>query len=228
MWNHTNLDWHSGLVFDLECPYFACFRHPTSTSVILTYPIPPFTTIRGLLSCALGLVRNDFVLQDTTEIGIQPVEIQRSSRELAKILKLTTERDGGVRPGSFPSSPMYRYFLVRPTFRVFIRGDDETIQDLHRALEAPSRPLYIGQSDDLVVVSNLEQLYPVPKKAKTVHSVLGGVHPSCELLKLPLKFRDLDTLEYVSPISIPTQIPVTLHEETPVWQFGEYNIWMTG
>lgn len=223
---HTNLDWRSGLMFDLECPYFACFRHPTSTSVILTYPIPPFTTIRGLLSSAMGFVRNDFVLQDVIEIGIQPLYVQASSRELAKILKLTAEREGGMKAGTFPSSPMYRYFLVRPCFRIFIRGSDSTIREIAQALQSPLRPLYIGQSDDVVVVSNIQEMEAKPTHSRIIHSVVEGVYPGCEVVKLPRRFRDLDTIEYISPLSVPHASPLTLVREIPVWQYNESNIWM--
>ena len=62
-----------GITFLLECPYFCCFRKPTSTSIITTYPIIPFTTLRGIISNAMGFPRNDFVLQDKIIIGIVPV-----------------------------------------------------------------------------------------------------------------------------------------------------------
>jgi hypothetical protein len=31
-----------GCIADAEMPYFACFRKPTSTSLVLTYPCPAF------------------------------------------------------------------------------------------------------------------------------------------------------------------------------------------
>ncbi|RLC75080.1 MAG: CRISPR-associated protein Cas5, partial [Chloroflexi bacterium] len=43
-----------GLKFKIDCLYFNTFRKPISTSLILTYFIPPYTTIRGMISNALG------------------------------------------------------------------------------------------------------------------------------------------------------------------------------
>ncbi|MCK5177807.1 MAG: CRISPR-associated protein Cas5, partial [Candidatus Aenigmarchaeota archaeon] len=48
------------LVFDLEIPYLSTFRKPLSTISILTYNIPPFTTIQGLLANAFGMERDKY------------------------------------------------------------------------------------------------------------------------------------------------------------------------
>ncbi len=74
-----------GLKFRADSPYFTTFREPTSTSLILSYAIPPYTTIRGLISNALGLPRDDLRVQDWFRIGIKPLRFEKS-REMAKIL----------------------------------------------------------------------------------------------------------------------------------------------
>ena len=48
-----------GFKFTIESLYFTSFRKSTSTSLLSSYKIPPFTTIRGLISNALGLKRDD-------------------------------------------------------------------------------------------------------------------------------------------------------------------------
>jgi CRISPR-associated protein Cas5h len=121
---------------------------------------------------------------------------------------------------------MYKYFLVRPSFRIFVRGNDSTIKELNQALQTPLRPLYIGQSDDLVVVSNIQLLEVRATYSKIIHSVVEGVHPGCEVVKLPRRFRDLDTIEYISPLSVPHATPLTLAKEIPVWEYSGNNIWM--
>jgi hypothetical protein len=48
---------------------------------------------------------------------------------------------------------MYKYFLVRPTFRLFVASEDnDTVMEIVEALRHPYRPLYFGQSDDMVTV----------------------------------------------------------------------------
>ena len=54
-----------GFKFKIESLYFTSFRKSTSTSLLSSYKIPPFTTIRGLISNALGLKRDDMLVQDS-------------------------------------------------------------------------------------------------------------------------------------------------------------------
>lgn len=216
-----------GLVFDLCCPYFACFRQPTSTSVILTYPVPPFTTLGGLIACALGRPRNDFTLQKKLQIGIRPLHTAPVSRELAKVQKLT----GGPEPAAGrprPSSPMYRYFLSQPAYRVYLLTETKLLSAISSALCAPKRPLYLGQSDDMVAVDNLKECIVAQEQTTTLFSLAPGVHGKCELLKLPLKFTDEDTLVYSEVLSLPSEFPCTLDRAVEAHRFGDEAVWLAG
>ncbi|MFW5903022.1 MAG: CRISPR-associated protein Cas5, partial [archaeon] len=78
-----------GIKINAHLPYFANFRKPTSTSNLTTYPIPPYTTIRGLLSSSLGLNRDDYTLQEwDLKIGIEVRRKGDRNKELTSILKL--------------------------------------------------------------------------------------------------------------------------------------------
>lgn len=215
-----------GLAFNLECPYFSCFRRPTSTSLILTYPVPPYTTIRGLLANALGLHRNDFSLQGKLSIGIKPLHRGQASRELAKILKLKEfER---TRISSFPSSPMFKYFLVNSAYMIFLGGDEQLLEEIKGALQNPNRPLYLGQSDDVVDVKLSSVIKIERKLSSEVHSILPGIKDNCEILKLPYKFQDEETLVYSPVLSLPPSFPYTLGEEIEAYIFDSQAIWLLG
>jgi CRISPR-associated protein Cas5h len=215
-----------GLTIDLECPYFGCFRHPTSTSLILSYPVPPYTTIRGLLANALGLARNDFYLQDKLAIGMRPLRWERATRELCKILKLKEFEKARIT--SFPSSPMFRYFLVKPAYRIYLGGEKELLRELKEALENPARLLYLGQSDDVVDV----EVFPVTEikrgVSKEVYSIFPGIKEGCETLKLPYKFQDVDTLIYSPVLSLPKSFPCNLKREIEIYFFDSQAIWLLG
>jgi len=67
-----------GFIADAEMPYFACFRKPTSTSLVLTYPVPPFTTIIGMVANALGYSRPKYFegivkLQEVLWLNLRPL-----------------------------------------------------------------------------------------------------------------------------------------------------------
>jgi len=215
-----------GLVFNLECPYFSCFRRPTSTSLILTYPVPPYTTIRGLLANALGLQRNDFSLQDKLSIGIRPLHWGQANRELAKILKL--KEFDKTRITSFPSSPMFRYFLVSPAYTIYLGGDEQLLEKIKDALQNPSRPLYLGQSDDVVDVKVFSVIKIERKLSSEVHSIFPGIRDDCEILRLPYKFQDEETLIYSPVLSLSHSLPYTLEGEIGAYIFDSQAIWLLG
>lgn len=223
-----------GFIVDAEMPYFACFRRPTSTSLIVTYPVPPFTTVVGMIANALGVSRPAYFkgiarLQETLWLNLRPLSpLQRPSRELAKILKLVDRERKQEReqrqPTSFPSSPMHKYFLVRPSFRFFVASKDEnTIREIADALRQPERPLYLGQSDDMVVVEVVWQGEVSPIESDQAWAMLIGARVSdgqpVELLRLPLAFASERRMLYSPLLSLPAHFPFHLPRPEPMWRF---------
>jgi len=188
--------------------------------------VPPYTTIRGLLANALGLARNDFALQDKLSIGIRPLHWGQANRELAKILKL--KEFDKIRIGSFPSSPMFRYFLVSPAYTIYLGGDEQLLEEIRNALRNPTRPLYLGQSDDVVDVK-VSSVTEIEKRlSNEVHSIFPGIRGNCEIVKLPYKFEDEETLIYSPVLSLPPNFPYTLGEEIEAYIFDSKAIWLLG
>lgn len=196
-----------GLKFRVDCPYFATFREPTSTSLILSYVIPPYTTIRGMISNALGLPRDDLRVQEWFKIGIKPLGFEKC-REMAKILKL--KGTGKKYERTFPSSPMFREFLVEPSYEIFLVGSEERIKEVHLAFLNPKRPLYLGGSDDLVDIEVFEPVGVEEVEVKEVRSVVEGVYEGCIVEKVPYKFVKVGRtfgVEY-KVVSIPLKAPI--------------------
>lgn len=214
-----------GLKVTLDLPYFANFRHPTTTSLILSYTIPPYTTIRGLIANALGLPRDYFEIQEWFKIGIKLIKFHKN-RELAKILKLKGTGKGYTRV--FPSAPMFREFIAQPQYQIFLVGSKEIIEKIHTALLMPYRPLYLGNSDDL-----LDLIIQKPSKVKNIQfdetwSVVEGIYPGCIVEKIPYKFnkrgRNID-LEYKT-VSIPITKPLKENLNLVEFEGGE-KVWVT-
>ena len=210
-----------GLKLRLEGLYFATFRKPTTTSLILTYTIPPYTTIRGLISNALGLNRDDLRVQEWFKIGIKPVKDIETSREMAKVLKL--KGTGRKFQREFPSSPMFREFLVNPVYDVFLAGEQSKIEDVYDALQNPARPLYFGGSDDMADVEVTEPIRLEAVEAKEVHSVVEGIHEGCVIEKVPYRFLKRGrkfSVEYKT-VSVPRDGVVRLKEAVECVEFDE-------
>ena len=216
-----------GFKFRLEGLYFATFRKPTSTSLIMSYSIPPYTTLRGLISNALGMKRDDYSIQAWVKIGIKPLNFSDKSRELTKMLKL--KGTGETYRRAFPSAPMFKEFLVLPAYEIYIAGEDERINLSYNALLQPARPLYIGASDDLVDIEPSKPAKIEEVNAKEIAGVMEGIYENCFVERVPYKFikkgKDF-SLQYKT-VSIPQNGVINLKEEVDSWQFEGENVWLT-
>ncbi|MEA3311520.1 MAG: CRISPR-associated protein Cas5 [candidate division WOR-3 bacterium] len=219
-----------GLSFEVEGLYFVCFRKPTSTSTILTYPLPPFTTIRGFLANALGWDQDSYyrelrgdsrnLLYDL-RIGIEVVSHGESNSELAKILKLIPRTTGYQR--SFPSAPMHREFLVKPRYRIYLTGEDSVIGEISQALTSPQRPLYLGQSDDMLDYTEPHMVEVEETESAELDSIAEGVHRDCDVLRLPHRFvpeGDGWSLEYLL-VSVPKKRKLKATHKVECLRFEE-------
>ncbi len=212
-----------GIVLKCEVLYFATFRKPSTNSLILTFSVPPFTTIRGMIANAIGLQQHDHSLQEAVKLGIKLIKPGYRNREMAKILKL--KESSMPRSRAYPSSPMFKEYLVNPTYEFFVGGEEEKIEEIHSAFLDLQRPLYLGQSDDLVDVEASDIFDIKEIETQEIHSVLEGIHPDCTVEKLPYSFHENGnkyTVEY-KVVSIPND-RVTLHEQTKAYEIDGKNI----
>lgn len=211
-----------GLTFDIEGTYFCCFRQPTTTSVILSLPIPPFTTIRGILENALGFKKDSFALQEENLlIGIKPLGKIEKGTELAKILKLVSREEKPCYKRTFPSAPMFRNFLIEPKYRIYLVGEKELINKITEKLENPERPLYLGQSDDLVDVKNIYATEIEKVKSDKIWGVVEGVYNGCEIIKIPYKFVNKGKDVEMKIVSFPDKLPLKSEKEIECFRFGD-------
>jgi CRISPR-associated protein Cas5h len=213
-----------GLQFDIEGIHFCCFRQPASTSVILSYSIPPFTTIRGLIECALGMQRDSYFLQEQIKIGLKPLNKPEKVTELARILKFISRQKEQVFYKNFPSAPMFRSFLVAPQYRIFIVGDPELIDMIAQKLKTPERPCYLGQSDDMIDISNIKMQPVQEKKSCSISSIIEGIHEDCEIIRVPYQFINNGSDIEMKVLSIPQKFPYNLKEEISCVSFNDENI----
>lgn len=219
-----------GFIADAEMPYFACFRKPASTSVIITYPVPPFTTVIGMIANALGISRPNYLdavqhLQNILWLNLRPLAaVQRPSREMAKILKLVGKEKEQWPPTSFPSSPMHKYFLLQPSYRFFVASEkSEAINEIVNALRCPKRPLYLGQSDDMVIVKVIWEGKVEQVESRQAWGLVLGSHEGngqrTELLRLPIGFESERKPIFSPLLTLPTQFPFQLPKPELMWRF---------
>ena len=194
--NKSNKNEQYGFKFKIEGLYFNTFRKPLSNSLILTYHIPSFTVIRGLISNALGLERDDLTVQEwDIKIGIVPLNIdeifKNKSRELTKILKL--KGTGKKYSKNYDSSPMFKEFLITPAYEIYIIGEEKKkIETIRNALLNPQRPLYFGSSDELCDLEVSEIVEVETDHYKNFNCIVEGLYENCIVERIPYKLIKKD------------------------------------
>ena len=188
------------LSFELETPYLVNFRKPFSTITLLSYSFPPYTTIRGLLANSLGLERDDYSLQDKFEISLKPLNEPGKSQNMVLMKKLKSnlnknekdinkkvENNNGdssilgdeeriiferLKHIRSSSAPFIKEYITPMLCKIFVLGGENDMDELRQALEDPARPLYIGASDDFVIIRNMKIFNAKETKSDKIDSII--------------------------------------------------------
>lgn len=211
----------------METPYLANFRNPFSTITILSYSFPPYTTVRGLLANALGLERDDYSLQEKYEISLKPLNMPERTQDIVLMKKLKSnlsskegdlleklEKSGGdtsilnddelkafsgLKYIRSTSAPFVKEFITQIECVIYVLGDTKDLTDLRFALEDPARPLYIGASDDFVVINNIEIVDAMEDNTNSIDSIMR-INTDIEPIdkkrvvgRIPYKFKAINS-----------------------------------
>lgn len=189
----------------LKVPFECGFRRETGINTHRTYPVPPFTAVLGLVGNAMGLPQ-DFDLPFRIDVAIGMIEAPSMHQTLTKILKR-----------SHPSEKRYLYTstlvtkerLYKPVYKVWIGASSEFVQTVYGALRDPERLLYLGGSDDMVEIEELNLVEGVPVQSHQFASLVpfdqGALEGEADVVQLPIRFSRKPEavhkrLFYVSPI----------------------------
>ena len=144
---------------------FACFRDPLGISQNITLPIPPKTTVCGMLAAVLGIDNylNDDRFDDFKYSVISCAPILKKSfsqnyindytkftkSHLNSLLKFDMQKTSlGLRDNKAPQKPINRELLIYPKYIVFIdrfKLEDEAIHNLKNRICKFS--FYLGNSE---------------------------------------------------------------------------------
>jgi CRISPR-associated Cas5-like protein len=158
----------------LDVPFECAFTKAASMNSRPTYELPPVTTLQGMLYAALGRpsllmqdhhsrrtmekstfdAERDFrdYVEDECRFGIRMVEsggIHNGLRNLHKQARSDDERE-------FLTYVTNVETLVSPRYRMYVTGPDDLLKEFEGALEDPERLLYLGRSDDMVDILDVD------------------------------------------------------------------------
>ncbi|MGC8784638.1 MAG: type I-B CRISPR-associated protein Cas5b [Armatimonadota bacterium] len=169
--------------------YTASFRPPgISAGYQITLPVPPLSTVYGLLAAAVG---RD-VSPEEVWVGYR-FHYEAEAEDLEKIILFSPTGTGwDAKMGQVRSMPIRRQFLVRPVLHLYLPVEDW----LRRALYTPRYPLLLGRSQDVATVESIEEVELIPAQEGEVEGVL-----------LPFPSPGVHSFVYSLPTYLPTHPP---------------------
>ncbi len=104
------------------------------------------------------------------------------------------------------STQINRQRLINPSFSIYILSKDNdefSLENIKKALIDPQRPLYIGESDDLVNILNISIVEIKNNSSSSIASIIPGIYQNSDLIKLPTKLKFDKNEEFFTLCSIP-------------------------
>lgn len=174
---------------DLQVPWWCSFRVPQSVNVHLTYPVPPPTTLYGLVANALGLPQDDYSWRSRLQFGVRI--LKRGS-----LIETYTQWQKWNPSKNAYTMLVTKQKLLKPAYRLYIGGEANHLEHISDALKDPARILYLGESDDVVEVHNVMVERAEVEQHDTLDSIafapkLHGKLPKgddIDVMPLPLTF----------------------------------------
>lgn len=177
---------------------FAQYRNPFTFYYAQTYPLPPKTTIIGMLQNLMGkYYEKDFWKLDVSVHGgfesyyWNYQQLIKGDIELKKIgNRIMTFNQGLPLYAHHHSqrSPVYQQEMFNGHLTIFIKGEKEQIQKITHALQTPRKVPYLGRSEDILYIQNIFTGREIKSDTKTVKSCIWLRRPTyIKKDKLPLK-----------------------------------------
>lgn len=145
---------------------FAQYRNPFTFYYAQTYPLPPKSTIVGMLQNATNRYYDQefWKIKISVHGGFESIfwnyqQLIKGEIELVKTtdgISLWNQKRPLYNQGiTSQRSPVYQQELFNGHLFVFLKGESDLIKEIETALKNPKRILYLGRSEDVVFIRNI-------------------------------------------------------------------------
>ncbi len=188
----------------LTAPFWCSFRDPSSSNVHRTFPVPPPTTLYGMIAAALGLRQDDYSRRDEMRFTVAIESAGEAVETYSKWMKAAEgpkgEEDKKAREAMrqrglltpdeslWISTPLIRQKLMQPVYLVGVLCLPKVAEEIAEALRRPFFPLSLGENDDPVDIEVLGCQEPFPASGPAT-GVVSGVQEGGVLVNLPVRFH---------------------------------------
>jgi CRISPR-associated Cas5-like protein len=195
---------HQVLRATLDVPHETAFFKSDAMNGLPTYPVPPIPTLQGLLYAAMGRpsllqptqlsndVRNQEEefrerVQNECQFGQRIIDEGYRTQSLRSRHKATRSSTDEA----YVSYPTQAETIIAPTYRFYVTGPTELLDKFAESLRNPKRLLYLGRSDDMVSIRNVNTLQAeLVDEGATLDCVIPGAGKEPVLLPVQPDYRD--------------------------------------
>lgn len=119
----------------------ACYKKPFAMKITETYPLPPYSTVSGLIHKVLG----------ATEYIPLKISIQGSYESIFNNYQTTYF----YKKDSITSMPMNSHMLLNVNLIIHIGADEQTLQEIYNKLISFDEHLSLGRKEDLLRIDDI-------------------------------------------------------------------------
>lgn len=146
----------------------ACYKKPFAFKVGETFPLPPFSTVKGMLHAALeakSYIPMKLSIQGDYETMLIDYQKKFMYKELGKTAALDyplTLNVAGLGKGevdygkNISTMPMYEHMLFGVSLVIHISAEPHVLQEIYDRILSSSTPISIGRSEDLLRLDSIE------------------------------------------------------------------------
>ncbi|MEG7927963.1 type I-B CRISPR-associated protein Cas5 [Bacillus cereus] len=120
----------------------ACYKKPLAQKAKETYPLPPYSTVKGFLHYVLGA--NELI----------PMEISIQGTHEGKLFDLQTHHF--YKSKEVTTMPMHVHMLKEISLIFHVRAAQDVLEQLQIALENINEAPSLGRREDLAVIENVK------------------------------------------------------------------------
>lgn len=105
------------------------------------------------------------------------------------------------------STQINKQRLINPLFSIYLISADKngefSLKNIKKYLNNPKKPLYIGESDDIVIINNISIVDIKNNVSSNVDSIVPGIYQNSNLIKLPTNIKFDTSRDNFTLCSIP-------------------------
>lgn len=145
---------------------FNSYRQPDFHTYHKTLPLPPKTTVAGLIGSALGIspaeINEEWLLKEKFKMGVVGSN-NGQANDLWQIRKYESKQINAYKSGKesapYKTAVIVRELLYKSKITIYLTFDDDSnFEIVKRALNTPKWALSLGREDELIRIESIEDI----------------------------------------------------------------------